>query len=123
MDLRKNGKRTTADSESRPHFQVFRYKRGVWGEGGDAPAFAVGMKSTVSEGNKRRCMTGRSGPGGPYLGHPSQQVFQSPLAHLALPAADHEPFHAELLVDDDLWRWACEEEGASGQRSPGRGPR
>lgn len=46
--------------------------------------------------------------GDSYLHDPLQQVFQSLLADLSLPAGDDEPFHAELLIDNVLWGWACE---------------
>lgn len=38
-----------------------------------------------------------------------------------MPADDDEPFHADLLIDDNLWGWACEEEGTFGQQGPGGG--
>lgn len=37
---------------------------------------------------------------------PCQQIFRSLLADLSLPLADNEAFHAKLLIDNNLRRWA-----------------
>lgn len=62
------------------------------------------------------------GSGAHYLYDPFQQVRQSLLADLSLPAGDDEPFHAELLVDNILWGWACEQEDTFRRQGPGRWP-